>query len=86
MSTVRCGWPEQPADFRARYPDAERRHAEHATLGECDAWICSCGNEAHLDGFLLSGNDPDIARDLGPDVLTCGGCGQLYTLDGRPIG
>jgi hypothetical protein len=26
---------------------------EHASLGDCDAWLCECGNQAHLDGFLI---------------------------------
>jgi hypothetical protein len=59
----------------------------HATLGECDAWRCECGNEPHLDGFLT--RDPD-EPDLGAGLVSfgeflCGTCGRVYDADGREL-
>jgi hypothetical protein len=66
-------------------------HCQHqhtdATLGQCDAWLCECGNEPHLDGFLT--HDPE-EPELGAGLVSfgeflCGTCGRIYDADGREL-
>ena len=42
---VTCGWTDVAPEVAARFPDSVAFHAAHPTLGECDSWHCSCGNE-----------------------------------------
>jgi hypothetical protein len=60
------------------------------TLGQCDSWVCECGNTGghpRHPGFLY--RDPD-EPELGADLITddeilCGSCGRVYDADGREL-
>jgi hypothetical protein len=56
-----------------------------ATLGQCEAWQCECGNRPDLDGFLRRDpEEPELGVDLiTDDEMLCGTCGRVYDADGR---
>lgn len=60
------------------------RHTEATGYRECDEWHCTCGNEAHLDGFFSTdkyGNETVEYTGL----LCCAGCGATYDENGRNV-
>jgi hypothetical protein len=79
-TSVRC---ETPTDKQwAKYPDAVAYHQAHETLGECDAWVCRCGNQAHLDGFYpcdAEGNERELSDDS--NLVFCGTCCVLINVE-----
>ena len=48
---VACALASPSEEDRAKYSDAVAYHQVHETLGECDTWVCRCGNQGRLDGF-----------------------------------
>ena len=42
---VACALGSPSEEDRAKYSDAVAYHQVHETLGECDTWVCRCGNQ-----------------------------------------
>jgi hypothetical protein len=79
---VVCAMASPTDEDRTKHPDAVAYHQAHETLGECDAWVCRCGNQAHLDGFYpcdADGNEREVPDDT--NLVFCGSCGVLISVE-----
>ncbi len=62
-------------------------HALHGlSVAGCDSWRCCCGNEPHLDGFLVRDEDEPETYVLAPGQFLCGGCSRIYDENGVEVG
>jgi hypothetical protein len=82
---MRCEWQVNPPDLE-RHPDlteSAQRHVDHKpeNMGECDCWICACGNTVNTNGFFpcdATGKLVDPTPDEWPDDLVlCDACGRI---------
>lgn len=83
-----CALANPTNEERAKYPGAVAYHQTHETLGECDAWVCRCGNQAHLDGFYPCDAEGDeIDAPDSSNLVFCGQCSVLINVEtGQYVG